>query len=419
LPELERSSVRVDRDHRWMEDEVDFGRHLRILRRHGWLLVIGAVAGAGLGFLVTTTRPITYEAVTSLIAHLPAKPASGGVDRATLRAFLENQTVVTNVLRELKLDQAPHHLTTQRFVSGALRVEEVPGSNLFRVRVQLEDPALAAEASRRIARQAVALNKDVAGSAGAVLRNELKPHVDEASARLEKAEEALVSYQREAQMELLQADSDALVGERGELLKLMLDVETERARLESAEKQLKGRAPTLSAERNPKAEESLRQSTPSEPITPRRDAGVDPRSLDLSNSIVNPVYQTLELQIATSRSRLAALERYRQELARRVGGPALKELTNLYQRQVELTRRQNDYALAQEVFEEVSLEYEKARTDLLGNSAHLQVIDEAVQPDLPLPRKRLQTVALGLIIGLAAGALAAFLREASGSRRTA
>lgn len=401
-----------------MEDELDFGRHLRILQRHAWLLAIGGIVGAVLGFIITTTRPIKYEAVTSLMAHLPARPASGSVDRATLRAFLENQTVVTGVLRELQLDRAPHNMTTQGFVSEALRVDEVPGSNLFRVRVQLEDPALATESSRRIAQKAVALNKEVAGNAGGVLRDELKPHLDEAATRLNKAEEALVSYQREAQMELLQADSDALVGERGTLLKLMLEIESERARLKAAEEDLKGRTPTLPAERDPQAERSLRQASPGG-VTTRREGGVDAQTLDLSNPIVNPVYQTLQLQVATSRATLAALERYRQELSRRIGGPAVKELTNLYQRQVELTRRQNDYYLAQRVFEEVSLQFEKARTDLLGSSAHLQVIDEAVQPDRPLPRKRVQTVALGLIIGLSVGALLALLREATGSRRMA
>lgn len=418
MPELERPATIVHRDPRWMEDELDFGRHLRILQRHAWLLAIGGIVGAVLGFIITTTRPIKYEAVTSLMAHLPARPASGSVDRATLRAFLENQTVVTGVLRELQLDRAPHNMTTQGFVSEALRVDEVPGSNLFRVRVQLEDPALATESSRRIAQKAVALNKEVAGNAGGVLRDELKPHLDEAAARLNKAEEALVSYQREAQMELLQADSDALVGERGTLLKLMLEIESERARLKAAEEDLKGRTPTLPAERDPQAERSLRQASPGG-VTTRREGGVDAQTLDLSNPIVNPVYQTLQLQVATSRATLAALERYRQELSRRIGGPAVKELTNLYQRQVELTRRQNDYYLAQRVFEEVSLQFEKARTDLLGSSAHLQVIDEAVQPDRPLPRKRVQTVALGLIIGLSVGALLALLREATGSRRMA
>ena len=444
----------VRADSRGFEDELDFGRHLRIFTRHPLLLLSGALLGTLGGLLLSTTRPVRYEAVTALIAHLPLRPGGGGVDRATLRAFIQNQTLATEVLQELELNRPPHDLTPQRFTDEALSVEEPAGTNLFNVRVQLTDPEVAAEASRRLARKAVALNKQVASDAGAVLRNELKPHLDEAAVRLKTTAAQLVSYQREAQIELLQADSEALVDERGELFRLRLDIEGEKARVAAAEKELRGRSPVLSAERSPRAEEALRRAGAvgaEQPRTrtgaddeprgrrePRRPAArgqltppesgkptaapetaargiergtVDPDSLDLSNPLVNPVYQTLEFQLATSRTRLAALERHHAELARKAGGPALKELTSLYHRQVELSRRQNDYDIAEQVFEDISLRYEKTRTDLLGASAYLQIIDEAVRPDRPIPNRRIQTVALGLLCGFLLGAAGALILE--------
>jgi uncharacterized protein involved in exopolysaccharide biosynthesis len=442
-------------DSREFEDELDIGRHLRIFAGHPLLLLSGALLGAVVGLLISTTRPVRYEAVTALIAHLPLRAGGAGVDRATLRAFMQNQTLATEVLQELELNRPPHDLTPQRFTEEALRVEESAGTNLFYVRVQLADPEVAAEASRRIARKAVALNKQVASDAGAVLRNELKPHLEEAAARLQTTAAELVSYQREAQIELLEADSKALIDERGELFRLVLDIESERARVAAAEKELRGRPPMLSAERLPRAEEALRhagsirteerrprpdsddeprgdprRAAAGEKPTPPRSSGkstvvreaaaldiekstVDPNSLDLSNPLVNPVYQTLEFQLATSRARHAALERHRAELERKAGGPALKELTSLYQRQVELSRRQNDYDIAEQVFEDISLRHEKSRTDLLGNSAYLQIIDEAVRPDRPMPRQRVQTIALGLLCGLILAAGGAVILESS------
>lgn len=478
------------RDEAGLEDELDFQRYLRIFKRQWLLLLSSALLGALIGLAIAMSRPAQYEGVTTLMAHLPSRPGTGGVDRATLRAFIENQTLVTRVLVGLGLTNPPHSLTAQRFAAEALRVEELAGTNLFKVRVQLADPALAAEASRRLAGEAVALNKQVAGDAGGILRNALKPHLEQAAARLQSAEQQLVTYQKEAQIELLQADSNALVDERGALLPLMLDIEGERARLKAAEAELRGREPVLTAGRLPRAEQALREAgnlmaedvrqrrttgeREPEPITgagtrrgaldpqdtsagrgnpdderteraPGRVAGsrqtptgtqavdveqrsmasgerepgrlengggnVSPGALDLSDPLINPVYQTLEFQLATSKARLAALERHRSTLMRKAGGASLPELTRLYERHVELARRQNEYELAGEVFRDLSLRHEKAGTDLVGSSAYLQIIDEAVPADRPMPRKRIQTTALGLLCGLLVGAMGALLLE--------
>ena len=466
------------------EDELDLGRHLRIFTRHPLLLLAGALLGGLTGFLIAANRPAVYEAVTTLIAHLPTRQGAGGVDRASLRAFIENQTLAAEVLEELQLNRPPAELTAQGFAAEALRIDEPAGSNLLRVRVQLGDPQLAAEASRRLSEKAVALNRQVASEAGAVLRTELKPRLDEATDRLKSASDQLVAYQSDAQIELLEADSQALVEQRGELFSLLAQIEGEKARLASAEAELRRRQPLMTADRVPEAEEALRraaaQATDREPSpaprerpVARRDgrspdpaseqrpaagrgdtqkptndetvrnpqkpvadpvapkarkspaeeidrAAADPESLNLSDPRVNPVYMTLDLQVATSRARLAALEQQRHQLARRAGGERLKELTTLYQRQVELDRRRNDYDVAQRVFEEVSLRFERSRADLMGASAYLQIIDKAVTPDRPMPRKRLQTIVLGMLVGLLIGALGAVLlesRAASGVRR--
>jgi uncharacterized protein involved in exopolysaccharide biosynthesis len=493
VPELDRHSstplhapeppdVRRPSESARFEDELDLGRHFRVFSRHPLLLLTGALIGAIAGFIFATSRPQRYEAVTTLIAQLPTRQAPGGSDRASLRAFIENQTLVAQVIEELGLNQPPHKLSPQRFVAEALRVEEPAGTNLLRVRVQLGDPQQAADASRHLSEKAVALNKQVASEAGGVVRNELKPHLDEATQRLQTASEELVAYQREAQIELLQAESEALVGQRGELFKLITEIEGEKARLAVAEQELRRRQPRAAAGRSPETEEALRRAAATrdardeplrrepEPALPvkepfrrtpdalRRDStasavpgrapqagagildrskvttdsgrmpspelgidrtAVDPETLDLSDPTIDPVYATMDLQVATSRARLAALERHREALSRRVGGSELKELTQLYQRKLELERRQNAYNVAQRLFEDVSTRFERARADSMGSSAYLQVIDNAARPDRPMPRKRTQTVAVGVLLGLLAGAIAALGLEtrAAGTTR--
>jgi uncharacterized protein involved in exopolysaccharide biosynthesis len=131
------------------------------------------------------------------------------------------------------------------------------------------------------------------------------------------------------------------------------------------------------------------------------------------------VYQTLTFQIATSRARLALLERQRHELVdvKKLGGPESQQLRELYARQMELERRQTTYDLARKVYSDLSMRYDESRTEVLGTTPQLQVIDEAVLPDRPLPRKRLQTILLGLVVGFLLAALASIVLDGTGAGR--
>ena len=75
---------------------------------------------------------------------------------------------------------------------------------------------------------------------------------------------------------------------------------------------------------------------------------VDSQHLDLTNPFVNPVYQTLDFQIATTRTRIAALERGRDELmnVKKLGGKELAQLNELYRREIEQARLQANFDLA-------------------------------------------------------------------------
>src|SRR5206468_4952504 len=110
---------------------------------------------------------------------------------------------------------------------------------------------------------------------------------------------------------------------------LVTEIEAEKARLNAAEEEIKHQSPVLSVGRAVAAEQALRraQQPPdradrlSRADQQRRDRGdgsaagepppqdrrgdrsigttaVDPESIDLTNPFVNPVYQTLDLQIA-------------------------------------------------------------------------------------------------------------------------
>ena len=109
------------------------------------------------------------------------------------------------------------------------------------------------------------------------------------------------------------------------------------------------------------------------------------------------MYQTLDFQIVTSRTRIAALERQRDELVnvKKIGGKELSMLTELYRRQIAQARLQANFDLAEKAYGDLALRYEQSRTQPLGSTAQLQVIDEALPPDNPLPRRRVQYATFG------------------------
>jgi uncharacterized protein involved in exopolysaccharide biosynthesis len=390
-----------------LEDEIDFSRYFRVFARHWMLLVIAALIGAALGFAVTRTKPVLYEGVTTLLVLPPSKVDVRTASTANFRALLENFTHSSQVITELGLDKPPFSLTPQRFHDQALQVEEVPGTNLVRVRVKLTDPRLATEASRRLAQKAVSLNAEVSRREGTSIRDLLKVHLDESSAQLKAAETQLLAFQRAAQIELLQRDTDAMMYERGELLRLTLDIEGEKARLSSAESEISKQQRILPVGRSVMSEDALRRAAQSTRDIPANAAIDDAQKLDLSSSLLNPVYQTLEFQIASSRARLASLLQQRRELVevKKLGGRELKELNELYGRNIELARLQTNYQLATRVYSDVKVRYEETRSEGVGSSAVLQVVDEAIPPDRPLSRQAAKSTGVGMVVGLMLAAL--------------
>jgi len=464
-----------------MEEELNLGRYVAMLRRHWLALVLGVVVGGAAGFAGASLRPVLYEGVTTILIGR----SSSVIATATSRALLENRTLAAETLAEIG-----SHLSPESFVINQVTIEQVPSTNVMKVRVKLEDPAKAAQASRVLSQKAVELNRRVASEEGSAVRGQLKALLDQASDRLKAAETEYLRYEDQAQVELLKRDTERMIAERGDLLKLRIDIETERGRLAAAEQEIKKQEPVYSvpravstetalqrtAQRNAAAEstsQALRriedqssalQSTAKKPFpTPppsatqskdpaKREAetarqqtelrqetntelqrrlaaqsaavidtqdalsqistpsgGVDPQSLDLSHPFINPVYQTLAFQIATSRTRLAALERQEREMTvvRKLGGTRFDELSDLYRRTSELARLETNLDLAKQVYQTLTVRYEQSRAESVDSMVQLQIVDAAVTPESPLSRKRAQAAVLGATVGFTIAALTA------------
>ena len=401
-------AAKADVDHEWSDDDLGPAWYVLALQR--WLmpiLLVALVSGL-IAFGVASSQPLRFEGVTTLLV---VPPSQGGaqVNPATFRAIVENQSLALEVLDELRLrDITPH-----RFLERALSVDEIRGTNIVKVRVTLGNPQLAAEASRRLAQKAILLAQRITQQEGTSVQDQLKRYLGEATQRMQQSERDLLEYKQRAQIALLQEDTVAQLQKRSDLLQLVIDIEKERARLAAAETEIQRQQPLLKSMRNPAAEEALQRSLPVD------KGAVDAQQLDLTNPYVNPVYQTLDFQIATSRTRIASLEKERDQLVnvKKIGGKELADLSELYRRQAEQDRLQANYDLASKVHDDLALRYEQSRTLPVGNTSQLQVIDQALPPDNPVARKRVQRAILGAGLGFMGMSLIALLWESRSRMR--
>lgn len=409
------------------DDDLGPAWYVVALRRWVLLIVAGTVLGGVIAFWNASRRPLRYQGVTTLLVVPPAQPGGAQVNPATFRAIVENATLASQVIDELKLQDT---LTPHRFLERALTVEEIRGTNIVKVKVTLADPKLAAEGSRLLAQKAIVLAQQITQQDGVSVQEQLKRHLSDAAQRMQQAERALLEYKQRAQVDLIKGDTAAQLKERADLLPLVIDIAAERARLAAAENEIKRQQPVLQVARTPAAEDALRRvqsaaNPPREPArseadkdknrqqTAKEGSEVDAQQLDLTNPFVNPVYQTLDYQIATSRTRIAALEKERDEVmnVKKLGGKELAQLSELYRREIEQARLQANYDLSTKVHGDLALRYEQSRTQALGHTSQLQVVDQALPPDSPVSRKRLQNGMLGAGMGFIGTALIALVWE--------
>ena len=362
------------------EDEIDLLRYGRFLAAYWVLLLVGTIVGAVAGLAVASRVPVRYQATTTM-AIAANGTTSLALSPAASRALFANLTLVAETIDQLQLNR--DGVTPQSFIEDALDLQAVPTTNLLKVSVSLPDPTKARLAAATLAQKARDLGRRLDQEGAVTGRDAIKKQMDEAAQRLDSAQDRLFKFQSSAQVDMLQAQTDSKIERRYQMSKVAIELESEKARLASMEREL------------------------------ARSESPEPNS---SQPFRNPVSGMLQYEVAESRAKVASLEKEHKESLGATGGPgAVKELSELYRRKLELSRLQAEYDVSQRVYSELATRYEEARGRVVGIMPQLQIVDSPVQPDRPLPRHLPQFAILGGLIGLIAAAIAAVVLN----RRTA
>jgi uncharacterized protein involved in exopolysaccharide biosynthesis len=120
--------------------------YLSTLKRARLLILVSTLAGALVALAGTRIYPRGYSAVVTVGQKPTARPFSYEL----LRAKLATDVITADTLSGLNLDKSPYALTPGVFLTEHLRVDQVPGSVAWQIRVTLEDPDTAVQVANRI-----------------------------------------------------------------------------------------------------------------------------------------------------------------------------------------------------------------------------------------------------------------------------
>jgi uncharacterized protein involved in exopolysaccharide biosynthesis len=388
------------------EDEyVDIGRYVSVLLRGWWLLAVGGVVGILAAVTAGSLAPSRYASSALLRISPPRFGQAVAGSAASVQAMIDTRGVAAAVVREMGLDQPPHNLSPRAFMDSALAVESVPATNLIRISVRLPDRTLPAETvtklTTRVLEESRALGREEAGE----YTRQMKQQLDGANARLMEAEQGLFAFRKEAQIEALEEQYKTRVKQQDSLS----ETDAERARLKEGEDQLAKTPRTLTLKGGSDFTDG--PASLSTTVT-----AATPESGSSRREVLNPSYDQLQLEIARTRSRLAALQRTREELR---ASPPSVPLTKLYQMRQRLAQLETEYDLAMRLYSDRATNYANARmqADLAGDE--LRVVQRATPAEKPLSRRLMLLAVLGGAVGLGLASAVLLVRSNRAERRLA
>ena len=386
-------------------DELTLGDAIYPLWNGRRVLIATAFVFGAVTFAVTSMVRPMYAAV-AVIRSIESRSADTAepAKAENFRPLLESKTIAASLVKDFALVSQPRFvwsavggpMSYDAFLRDALRVDQVIGTNLLRVRVTLSDPALAAKVTNALVDRAIEFNRSINQQEVIEARDYIKSQLDEATARLDDVRAKLIAGKQKAQVDALRKDVEGALEVRSRLPELEASIENERAFLASSEADLAKSSQMLttrrSIDRDPALMEAARGQDGKEPVL----------GLTMTDESVNTAYAALQEQVSSSRAALAGLENQRKLLVGekkldRTIGPAI---TRLYQGDVEVERLQAEFDMVLRLYTTLSTRYEEARLNVGGRRAQLQVVDPAVPPSAPVGSDRLAAVALAMVSGL-------------------
>src|SRR5262245_22998299 len=144
------------------EQEVDFGRYGRAIAARWWLLVVGAVLGALIGFLVSLSDGKLYKATAQVYLGQPLAPDSAApvttppTTLGLVQAFVTSEEAIEKAASAVGLRPSRlRNSVTARAIPGASTTRQAVPAPLLSVQVTGSNRSKTAAAANNLAQQVV------------------------------------------------------------------------------------------------------------------------------------------------------------------------------------------------------------------------------------------------------------------------
>jgi uncharacterized protein involved in exopolysaccharide biosynthesis len=378
-----------------------------VLYRHWlWILAGGCACSVG-ALIVSLFLPSVYRATTYLLVS-ESKIGESARDTnlqqmamlPTFIPFVDNDALIDESLRKLKLDQPPYNLTLDLFRRRDYFDVRAPKSTrLLELSIEFPDARLAADLANEIAQGAVQYNQRLNASDTVAtqeflrkqLDHALEAQVEAAGHRLKALEEARIE-DREKELSILLAEKDRL---STQLQQLRLDLVQNQGRTRSLEKALADEPELISLKRSVTSDRFVELAA-SRAFPDGTPLMVTEESVNRVREEMRQTFVSASVNSAAQAAGIAAATARLNQLN--------KEISELISRITVLRGRieaaGQAYLLAVETTRTASRDYQAASVTVSSKSQDMKQIAPALIPQRPVRPRILINTLMGFLLGV-------------------
>jgi len=405
------------------EEEIDLRDYVEVIVRRKWIIIgvtLAAVIGAGIvSFFVL--KPV-YQATSILMVSRPKYQVelepkiqtfipSAELSLETYANLIKSGSIEQKVIEELILNQPPNELTVED-LDKMLSVEIIKDTNLIRMNIEDSSPRRAMEIVNTWTGLFVKENEDLllkeVREAQAFIKRELEASRQE----LFKAEEKMREFNERNKIDVLEKEIreilNKMVNYESRLADVKMSIKKEEARIEQINAILK------KEERFLKLTKSIIEDPFLHQLMDRIGRDEDVLNLRFTSEELNPVYDNLAQELASSMISLHSLKTEKSELEKNIANfkknlEALKK--ELAQEKLTQSRLERVVEIARQTFGVLSQKAEEIKISLGATSNTVKVVSLATEPRSPIKPRKGQNILISGVLGLFVGVLVAFFVE--------
>lgn len=407
-------------------------------------IVILSVTVAG---VTTFSTPPIYEAETTIRVQKPKglndSLLSGAGDTnplelqqlmSTYSEILRGRTVVEKALGRIYPGKPK---LNYQAVAGTITTQQVNDTELLKISVQSTSPREAANLADTLVSVFLERLSELVSNEQHAVRGFLSERLEQSKTQLQQDEVNMERYKKTREIVAPQEMTQALVNRVSQLNQLVaenqINLATSQTKLDNINKQLGEEKSGFIADSNLIQQHKAKLAeleiklvglvqnyTDKHPDVVAAKAEIEATRKELDNEVKrvvsaqapsqNPIHINLYQSKLTTEIELAAAQAQKGEIDQ-VQSQAEREIRTLPAKERELARLMREANLSQELYVMLAKRYEESRIGEAMQPTDVQVVEKAVVPDVPVQPKKVQSIMVGVLLGLFSGISLAFLLD--------